>query len=189
MVLEAAYELFLERGYEATSMAEIALRAGVSKPVVYDCFASKEALFAAVREELERRILADVAVALERAKEGGDPERTVAAALTAFLEAVERSPNLFRYVYLPAPGVDPATEARIDALRASGLDAFAAIALPIMRVQGSDDPEGASRLVAHAVSGLAEAGARALLTEPGTWSPEALGKRLARLLIRGTAGL
>jgi len=189
MVVEAAYELFLEGGYAATSMSAIALRAGVTKPVVYACFPSKETLFAAVREELERRIVADVAVALKRAKKGGDPEHLVAAALTAFFEAVERSPNAFRYIYLYAPGLDPATEERIGALRASGLDAVAAIALPILREQGSADPESDARLVAHAVLALGEAGARALLTGSPNWSPESLGKQLARLLVKGMSGL
>ena len=188
-VLAAAYELFLERGYDATSMSQIALRAGVTKPVVYACFPSKEALFAGVREELERRIVADVAVALRKARQGGDTEQLVAAALTAFLEAVERSPNAFRYIYLYAPGVDPATESRIGALRASGLDAVAAIAAPMLDAQGVGDPEVQARLVAHAVLGLGEAGARALLTEPERWSPESLGARLARLLVRGMSGL
>lgn len=189
MVLEAAYEVFLERGYEATSMAEIALRAGVTKPVVYDCFASKEALFAAVRDELERRLLADVAVALESARAGDDAETVAGAALTAFFEAVERSPNAFRYIYLPAQGTDAAIEERIGRMRASGLDAFAAIALPILQAQGSTEAEAKARLVAHAVGGLAEAGARALLTEPERWSAATLGAQLARLLARGTTGL
>ena len=47
-LLELATELFSERGFEAASMDELAQRAGVSKPVIYDQFGSKEGLVVAV---------------------------------------------------------------------------------------------------------------------------------------------
>jgi AcrR family transcriptional regulator len=40
LVLDAAFALFVKRGYEGTSMEAIAAAAGVTKPVVYDCFSS-----------------------------------------------------------------------------------------------------------------------------------------------------
>ena len=47
-LLELATELFSERGFEAASMDGFAQRAGVSKPVIYDQFGSKEGLVVAV---------------------------------------------------------------------------------------------------------------------------------------------
>lgn len=47
-ILEAAKAVFLERGYDAASMAEVSARAGGSKQTLYNYFASKEDLFAAV---------------------------------------------------------------------------------------------------------------------------------------------
>ncbi len=44
-ILEAAWDLFREKGFEATTMSEIAARAGGSKATVYGYFDSKEALF------------------------------------------------------------------------------------------------------------------------------------------------
>jgi AcrR family transcriptional regulator len=44
-VLAVATDLFIERGFAAASMDELAKRAGVSKPVIYDLVGSKEALF------------------------------------------------------------------------------------------------------------------------------------------------
>src|SRR5688500_20185090 len=55
LVLDAAYRLFLEHGFEGTSMDSIAQAAGVSKPVVYDCFASKDELFTAMLDREEER--------------------------------------------------------------------------------------------------------------------------------------
>jgi AcrR family transcriptional regulator len=56
-VLDAALELFLKRGYEGTSMQAVADQAGVTKPVVYACYSSKDALFRALLEREENRIL------------------------------------------------------------------------------------------------------------------------------------
>ena len=47
-LIEIAKSLFAERGYEATSIEEIAQRAMVSKPVVYEHFGGKEGLYAVV---------------------------------------------------------------------------------------------------------------------------------------------
>lgn len=47
-LIEIARSLFAERGYDATSIEEIALRAQVSKPVVYEHFGGKEGLYAVV---------------------------------------------------------------------------------------------------------------------------------------------
>ncbi|MFW6639717.1 TetR family transcriptional regulator [Nocardiopsis algeriensis] len=52
-------ELFAERGFAATSVEEIAARAGVSKPVVYEHFGGKEGVYAVVVDQ-EMRILVDM---------------------------------------------------------------------------------------------------------------------------------
>src|SRR5690242_21942838 len=64
-VIGLARELFTERGYNGTSMDELARRADVSKPVVYDLVGSKEELFRDVMtleaEDLSRQISEAVA--------------------------------------------------------------------------------------------------------------------------------
>ena len=55
-----AMKLLAERGYDGTSVEEVAARAGVSKPVVYEHFGGKEGLYLAVFEEMERRLLAQL---------------------------------------------------------------------------------------------------------------------------------
>ncbi|AUH69733.1 MULTISPECIES: TetR/AcrR family transcriptional regulator [Gordonia] len=47
-LIEVARGLFAERGFEGTSIEEIAQRAGVSKPIVYEHFGGKEGLYAVV---------------------------------------------------------------------------------------------------------------------------------------------
>ena len=87
-VIGLARELFVERAYDGASMDELARRAGVSKPVVYDLVGSKEELFRDVMsveaEELSRRI--SEAVAREPVRE----ERLRAGAIAFFNFVGER---------------------------------------------------------------------------------------------------
>src|ERR1700757_3387114 len=71
-ILDAALEMVRERGYDGASMAEIARRAGVSKPVVYACFASKQDLFRSLLEREQGRLLGEIAAALP-ARPGAEP--------------------------------------------------------------------------------------------------------------------
>lgn len=56
-LIEIGRALFAERGYEATSIEEIAQRANVSKPVVYEHFGGKEGLYAVVVDREMSRLL------------------------------------------------------------------------------------------------------------------------------------
>lgn len=64
-LLDCAQELFFTAGYEATTIADIIARAGVSKGGFYHHFDSKEALFEALIERLIEAVLADVQETLE----------------------------------------------------------------------------------------------------------------------------
>ncbi|MDP9189787.1 MAG: TetR/AcrR family transcriptional regulator, partial [Actinomycetota bacterium] len=75
-VLDAALKLFLKGGYEGTSMDAVARAAGVTKPVVYACYASKDELFRSLLAREEERILAEVRGAFEDS-DLSDPEATL----------------------------------------------------------------------------------------------------------------
>ena len=80
-LLQVAEQVFVERGFTAATMDEIAERAGVTKPVVYDHFRSKDALLAACvthgRPQLEDATLAAVA-------DAADPRSLLRCAVHAF---------------------------------------------------------------------------------------------------------
>src|SRR3954452_735730 len=63
-ILEAALELFGERGYHAVSVAEIGARAGIAKSVLYHHFGSKAGLFEAIAESETRDLQEYVAAAV-----------------------------------------------------------------------------------------------------------------------------
>jgi AcrR family transcriptional regulator len=81
-LVELAEELFSERGYQGASMDELARRAGVTKPVVYELFGSKDGLFRACLERSAERLATDVA---EAVRAETDPEARLRAGGLAFL--------------------------------------------------------------------------------------------------------
>jgi AcrR family transcriptional regulator len=102
-LLEAAIDLFGARGFDAVGMKEIAGRAGVGAPAVYNHFPSKEAvLLAALTESLERFRLSVVAT--------DDPSASPEARLQAIVRRHVRQQL--------ASGVAGAVDRLLDAMRA-----------------------------------------------------------------------
>jgi AcrR family transcriptional regulator len=100
-ILAAAAEAFAARGYHAASVGQIADAAGITKPVVYDHFASKGELFVelmeSAREELTTRGF--------EAMSGGSPlEERLRAGVTAFFAYVEEHPATARVLFTPPTG-------------------------------------------------------------------------------------
>ncbi len=81
-LLDLAEQLFAERGYGGASMEELARRAGVTKPVVYELFGSKEGLFTACVDRTIERLASDISAAV-RAET--DPETRLRAGGLAFI--------------------------------------------------------------------------------------------------------
>jgi AcrR family transcriptional regulator len=91
-LVELGEELFAERGFAKASMDELARRAGVTKPVIYELFGSKEGLFEACLEGLALRLAESIAEAARGADQSGaaapsvpDPEARLRAGGLAFL--------------------------------------------------------------------------------------------------------
>jgi AcrR family transcriptional regulator len=189
-ILDAALELFLERGYEGTSMDAIAAAAGVTKPVVYACFASKDDLFRALLGREEERILGEIDAAFAGA-DLADPETTLVEGFTGFLRAVASSPEVYRLIFLQEGGGNAAIARRIQRGREAQAEALAGLARewldrrPAPEGPELADREASARLLGAAVVGLAEAGARLLLGDHGGWTPDSLGRQLGRLAARG----
>lgn len=181
LVLDAAMEVFLERGFEGASMDAIAQAAEVSKPVVYDCFASKDDLFKALFQREEARVTDEIRASLP-AEAAGGAEAAIAEGLTAFLRAVATQPESYRVILLGEGGMNAAVAKRIRAGRERQVDA-AAEAARRLPLDGGELDARSARLFAQVLVGLGEAGARALLSDGEHWTPESLGPRLARVAV------
>jgi AcrR family transcriptional regulator len=91
--------LFAQKGYEATSVEEIAARAEVSKPVVYEHFGGKEGLYAVVVDREVRSLLDTVTTALT----AGRTHELVEQAALALLDYIESSSDGFRILVRDSP--------------------------------------------------------------------------------------
>ncbi|MGY1708507.1 TetR family transcriptional regulator [Geodermatophilus sp. SYSU D00758] len=99
-LLDVGRELFARRGYAATSVEELAARAGVSKPVVYEHFGGKEALHAAVADRELRRLLDRFGAALAA---GGPPRTLLEGAAAVLLDYVADDTDGFRVLSADSP--------------------------------------------------------------------------------------
>jgi AcrR family transcriptional regulator len=191
-VLDAALALFLEHGYDGASMQAIADGAGVTKPVVYACFASKDELFRALLAREEERILGEIQAAFRYA-DLSDPEATLIEGYTGFLGAVASSPDVYRLIFLGEGGGNMAVAHRIQRGRQAQIDQLTRLARTWLEARDGDAPkaeiERTARLLGYALAGLAENGARLLLSEPESWTPETLGRELGRLAASAQARL
>ena len=93
-LLTIAREVFAERGFEGTSVEEIAARAGVSKPVVYEHFGGKDGAYQAVVEKETTTLHAEIHAALTRP--GAGPRETLERGALALLDYIDRCPDGFR---------------------------------------------------------------------------------------------
>jgi AcrR family transcriptional regulator len=92
-------QLFAERGFDATSIEEIASRAKVSKPVVYEHFGGKEGLYAVVVDREVTALLNRLATALT----AGHPRELLEQAALALLDYIEEETNGFRVLVRDSP--------------------------------------------------------------------------------------
>lgn len=98
-LLDIGRSLFAAKGFDATSVEEIAERAGVSKPVVYEHFGGKEGLYAVVVDREVRRLLERIDASLK----GQHPRELLEQAAGALLDYVERDTDGFRILVRDSP--------------------------------------------------------------------------------------
>ena len=169
-VLDAALKLFLESGYDGTSMQAVANEAGGTKPVVYACFNSKDQLFRALLAREEERIVGEIRGAFANA-DLSDPETTLIEGFTGFLGE---------------GGGNAAVAHRIQRGREEQVRRLSELARGWLESNGNGKRSKAeidrtARLLGNSIAGLAESGARLLLSGDDDWTPESLGRELGRL--------
>ncbi|HEX4110090.1 MAG TPA: helix-turn-helix domain-containing protein [Solirubrobacteraceae bacterium] len=103
-LIAAARGLFAERGYAAVGTEEIVRAAGVTRGALYHHFAGKEALFAAVYEQIETELTEGMAAEAFAALQNGGPWAAIEVGSNLFLDA-STDPEVQRIVLLDAPAV------------------------------------------------------------------------------------
>lgn len=99
-LLTVSRGLFAEKGFEGTSVEEIAARAEVSKPVVYEHFGGKEGVYAVVVDREVQALTAALSAALETS---GHPKVLLERTALALLDYIETSEDGFRILVRDSP--------------------------------------------------------------------------------------
>lgn len=187
LVLDAALKLFVKNGYGGTSMEAIAQAAGVTKPVVYDCFPSKEKLFRALLEREERRLLEAVAASMPREASAENIEALLISGFTALIEAAAAAPDSWRVVFDSEHGADPMVARRVRRAREDAVARLRALIEPVLPELGVSDPARKASVLAELLASMGEAGVRVFLASKSSWTPAELGRLLGQVTARGPA--
>ena len=178
-LLDAAMEIFVARGYHAAAMDEIAERAGVSKPVLYQHFPGKQELYLALLDESVESLVDTVRTALRSTNEN---KQRVSATFSAYFEYVAEHRGTFRLVF-ESDFNDPAVRERLDTADRKCADMISQV---IKEDAGLADDE--AHLLGISLVGMAQVSARYWLGTLGTIPREAAEQLVARLAWRGISG-
>ncbi len=172
--------MFVSQGYHAAAMDEIAERAGVSKPVLYQHFPSKLELYLALLDESVDTLLAAVRDAL---RSNNEPKQRVAATFGAYFEYVGGEGQAYRLVFESDLSNEPAVRDRLD--RAQG-ECAAIVSQTIREDAGLSADE--AHLLSVGMVGMAQVTARYWLGKQDDIPREAAEQLVARLAWRGISG-
>jgi AcrR family transcriptional regulator len=146
-LLDAAEVVFTEKGFGPASMEDVADEAGVTKPVLYDHFGSKDGLLATLVERSGEQLLA----ATEAAVQTASSEQALQQGLSAYFRFVDAHAGAWSLLVREvAPGT--AASAAADRVRQRQVDNIAALVAAHLP---DPDPTRAD-VYAHIVSGAAE---------------------------------
>jgi AcrR family transcriptional regulator len=160
LILRQAGQIFADGGYERASMDAIAAAAGVSKPMLYAYFGSKEGLYMAYIE----RTGSELVQRLVGAEGGGDRDARLRSVIGEFLAFVEEHRNGWTVLYRDLNTRRTLAE-QVANLRGEIVDEVRRMLEGAPGRRGLEAP--ASEGVAHAIVGAGEALANWWLQKPG----------------------
>ena len=179
-LMSSALEVFVAQGYHAAAMDDIADRAGVSKPVLYQHFPGKLDLYLALLDQSCDEIIANCREALESTDNN---KQRIATTMDVFYEYVAGDTGAFRLVFESDLTSEPAVREQVDRVTSECAKMIASV---IHEDTGLTDEE--SRLLAVSLVGMAQVSARFWLSEASTISKADAAALVAGLAWRGIRG-
>ncbi|HEX4819293.1 MAG TPA: TetR/AcrR family transcriptional regulator [Acidimicrobiales bacterium] len=179
-LLDVALTVFAARGYHATSMNDVAEAAGVTKPVLYQHFRSKRALYLELLEDVGGRLQDAIGKATATAD---GPRDQVKSGFRAYFNFVASQQPAFQLLFGGGARRD---EEFADAVRKVEVSIAEAIAQLIV-VEGLDADR--RLLLAHGIVGLAEGTSRHWLANGMVGSADELAAQVAVLAWAGLRGV
>jgi AcrR family transcriptional regulator len=179
-LLGAAQEIFVAQGYHAAAMDDIAERAGVSKPVLYQHFPGKLELYLALLEEHATELVRRVRAALDSTTNN---KQRVNACVAAYFDFVDGDDEGFRLVFESDLRNDPLVRDRVERMTQ---ECVAAITETIAHDTGFAAEEAA--LLSIGLAGMAEVASRWWLAGEGGLPKDRAVELMAALAWRGISG-
>jgi AcrR family transcriptional regulator len=179
-LLGAAQEVFVAQGYHAAAMDDIADRAGVSKPVLYQHFPGKLELYLALLDQHCESLVEAVREALASTT---DNKLRVAATMNAYFEFVEHESGAFRLVFESDLTNEQAVRERVNKVE---LDCAKLISAVIAEDTGLGPEE--SMVLAIGLTGISQVTARYWLTAGMPVPRDTAAQLISQLAWRGIAG-
>lgn len=181
LLLSAARAGFTERGYHATAMDDIAERAGVSKPVLYQHFDSKLDLYLAITREVSGEIVTMVEDALSSTD---DNAARIVACLTSFFTSIDQPDSGYPLLFSSDLVHEPTVAGLLDDTRRACGEA-------IGRVLATDTDLSPQEcvLIGTTVAGLAQTAAQHWFAHQHEMSREQAIELVTGLVWRGLGGV
>ncbi len=179
-LLSAALEVFTTAGYHSAAMDEIAERAGVSKPVLYQHFPSKLDLYLAV---LDTHIDSLVFAIQKAIQSTPDNSERVQATIGAYFDFIEAEGEAFRLLFESDMSVEPAVRERLNRMT---YDCAAAVSAVISLDTGL--PQESAMLLGVGLIGSAQVTARHWLERDSKLSRAQAQALVTNIIWRGISG-
>lgn len=179
-LLGAAQEVFVAQGYHAAAMDDIAERAGVSKPVLYQHFPGKLDLYLALLDQHCDSLLQSIRTALASTT---DNKLRVAATMDAYFAYVENEGGAFRLVFESDLTNEAAVRERVDRVTLQCAEAICEVI-----AEDTGLPRDEAMLLAVGLGGYSQVVARYWLASGSTVPRDKAVELLTSLAWRGIAG-
>jgi len=180
LLLTAALEVFTAAGYHSAAMDEIAVRANVSKPVLYQHFPSKLDLYLAVLDFHIDTLVFEIQKAIASTP---DNANRVKATVVAYFNFIEREGEAFRLLFESDMNVEPAVRERLNRMT---YDCAAAVSAVISLDTGL--PQEAAMLLGVGMIGYAQVTARHWLDRDSKLTRQQAVELVENLMWRGISG-
>ncbi|MCV7209702.1 TetR/AcrR family transcriptional regulator [Mycolicibacterium canariasense] len=186
LVLDAAMEIALADGIPAVTIEAIAARLGVTRPVVYACYANRIDLLTALLEREERTLLEGVLSAYPAPGSFPKTEAAYVAGMQALLGTVAAHPDTWRMLFCANPGRDVAETFSRGRRRIA--EQFERLVRPDLVRWGTVDAERKAPVLVELFVSMAESAVRSLLDADNAHTAEELGELVGRAAFRAIRG-
>jgi AcrR family transcriptional regulator len=174
-ILDVALVVFAHTGFHGTSMNDVAVAAGVTKPVLYQHFDSKRDLYQALLDEVGARLLNSIS---KSAADATDGRSQTELGYRAYFRWVAEDHDAFRLLFGSGSRRDDEFNLAVREITAQAARAVA----PLIDVDITDEHR---KTLAHALVGLAEGASRRLVELGDDFDPDVIAGQVSALAWAG----